>query len=107
MESRTTHCFVTLATLLLATAAAAGEFDLPALDEGKIRTAGIRKLGGNYITLYTDQPPAVEIDELPQVFDAAVPKWCAYFGIDVAKVAGWKIVGSVMQERARFEGAGL
>ena len=36
---------------LLAQCAAAGEFDLPSLDEGKIRAAGIRKLTGKYLSL--------------------------------------------------------
>jgi len=91
----------------LATVTEAGEFDLPALDEGKIRAAGIRKLTGKAIALYTDLPAAAEIDELPQVFDAAVSAWCHYFGVDAAKVAGWRVVGCVMQDMARFEGAGL
>jgi hypothetical protein len=98
---------VVLIALLLANVAGAGEFDLPPLDEGKIRVAGIRKLSGEHIVIYTDVPAAAEIDELPRVFDAAVSKWCEYFGMDPAKVADWKIVGCVMQDKARFSGAGL
>jgi hypothetical protein len=44
---------------------------------------------------------------LPAVFDLALPQWCAYFGIDPAKVADWKVVGCVMQDKERFLGAGL
>ena len=47
------------------------------------------------------------MDELPRVFDAAVPLWCEYFGVDPAKVAEWKIVGCVMKDKERFLGAGL
>ena len=47
---------------------------------GKSVRAGIRKLEGKHITLYTDLPAAREVDELPRVFDAAVPLWCDYFG---------------------------
>jgi len=93
--------------LLLANVAAASEFDLPALDEGKIRAAGIRKLAGKTIALYTDLPVGAEVEELPRVFDAAVAAWCQYFAVDAAKVAGWRIVGCVIGDRARFEGAGL
>jgi hypothetical protein len=93
----------------LARQAAAQEFNLPPVEEGKVAAAGIRKLEGKHLTLYTDLPadagPAV--DELPQVFDAAVPLWCEYFGVDPAKVASWKIVGSVMKDKERFLGAGL
>ena len=83
------------------------EFDLPRVDDGRIRAAGIRRLEGKHITLYTDLPAAKEVDELPRVFDAAVPLWCAYFGIDPAKAAQWKLVGSVMKEKEPFVAAGL
>jgi hypothetical protein len=99
-----------LAAGLLLWAAETGlceDFRLPVLDEGKIAAAGIRKLAGRHIALYTDLPAAAEIDELPRVFDAAVPQWCAYFGVDPATLTTWKIVGCVIQEKARFQGAGL
>lgn len=96
-----------LSALALASSASAAGFDLPVLDEGKIRTAGIRKLDGKHLALYTDLPAAAEIDELPKVFDAAVPLWCEYFGVEAATVSGWKVIGCVMQEKARFSGAGL
>jgi hypothetical protein len=87
--------------------AKATQFDLPTLDEGKIAAAGIRKLTGKYLVLYTDVPAEKEVDELPQVFEAAVPLWCAYFGIEPASVADWKIVGSVMRDKEPFLGADL
>ena len=83
------------------------EFDLPPLDDGKIAAAGIRKLEGNHIVIYTDLPSANAVDDLPQVFDAAVPLWCGYFGVEPAKVEQWKLVGSVMKDKDRFAGAGL
>lgn len=95
------------AAWMLGSVVVAGEFDLPVLDEGKIRAAGIRRLDGVYLTLFTDLPAGAEIDELPRVFDAAVPQWCDYFGINSTQIAGWKIVGCVMQDRARFNGAAL
>jgi hypothetical protein len=88
--------------------AAAAEFNLPAIDEGKIAAAGIRKLTGKHITLYTDLPVGnAAVDELPGVFDLAVPQWCVYFGVDSAKIADWKVVGCVMKDKERFLGAGL
>ena len=41
------------------------------------------------------------------MFDAAVPLWCDYFGVDPAQVADWKLVGRVMKDKERFVGAGL
>ena len=90
----------------MAARAAAEEFDLPAIDDAKAAAAGIRKLAGKHITIYTDLP-AGEVDELPAVFDAAVPLWCAYFGVDPAKAADWKLIGHVMRDKERFAGTGL
>src|SRR5262245_36984911 len=91
---------------LVATARAT-EFDLPKLDEGKIAAAGIRRLEGQHLVLYTDLPAANDVDELPRVFDAAVPLWCDYFAIEPSKLADWKLVASVMKDKERFVGAGL
>jgi hypothetical protein len=92
----------------LARQAAAAEFNLPTVDEGKVAAAGIRKLTGKHITLYTDLPAGnAAVEELPAVFDAALPLWCEYFRVDPAKVADWKLVGCVMKDKERFLGAGL
>jgi hypothetical protein len=91
---------------LVATARAT-EFDLPKLEEGKIAAAGIRRLEGQHLVLYTDLPTANDVDELPRVFDAAVPLWCSYFAIEPSKLADWKLVASVMKDKERFVGAGL
>jgi hypothetical protein len=91
----------------LAEAAKKAEFNLPALEEGKIAAAGIRTLGGRHITLYTDLPPGAEIDEMPAVFDAAVPLWARQFNVPEATVADWRLVGSVIRDKERFVGAGL
>lgn len=82
-------------------------FNLPKIEEGKVAAAGIRRLEGKHIHLYTDLPAGDAVDELPRVFDAAVPLWCEYFGIDPAKLAAWKIVGCVIKDKERFLGAGL
>jgi hypothetical protein len=82
------------------------EFDLPAIDDERVAAAGIRKLSGKHLTIYTDLP-AAEAGNLPALFDAAIPRWCEYFGVDAAKLADWKIVGHVMQDKERFVQAGL
>jgi hypothetical protein len=90
---------------------AADEFDLPEIDEAKAAAAGIRKVEGKHITIYTDVPDegkiGEEVRELTKVFDAAVPLYADYFQIDRAKIAGWKVVGYLIQDKERFQGAGL
>jgi hypothetical protein len=87
---------------------AAQENALPQFDDGKIAVAGIRKLAGQHLTLYTDVPETVEdLKTLPALFDAAVIEWGKYFEVDQAKLADWKMVGCIMQSKERFQGAGL
>jgi hypothetical protein len=81
--------------------------DLPRIDEEAVKAAGLHKLGGQHITIYTDLPAGAEIDELSRVFDAAVPLWCEYFSIPKEKASDWKLAASVMKDRNRFMTAGL
>ncbi len=74
---------------------------------GKVRAAGIRTIQGKYLTLYTDLPSSPAIDELPAVFDAAVPQWAAYFATPPDKVAAFKMSGFLMKDKNRFQAAGL
>ena len=67
----------------LAAVAKQTEFELPSLDEERVAAAGLRKLEGNHLTLYTDLPPSPEVDELPHVFDEAVPLWRIYFAANI------------------------
>ncbi len=78
----------------------------PQINEQRLATAGIRKISGRHVTLYTDLP-AGDVDELPKVFDAAVPLWCEYFGVKQSDVADWQPVGFVMRDKERFVGTGL
>lgn len=91
----------------LANLAAANDWGLPSLDSDRIRAAGIRRLEGRHVTIYTDLPPAPGIEDLPQAFDAAVPLWCDYFHVDPAHVQDWKTIASVMKDRESFIAAGL
>ncbi len=80
---------------------------LPQIDEERVAAAGIRKLTGKHLTLYTDLPEAPAIEELPQVFDAAVPQWSAYFGVNAAAAESWRQIGYLMQDKTRFVTARL
>jgi hypothetical protein len=77
------------------------------IDDTRAAVAGIRKLTGEHLTLYTDVPIGPKVDELPKMFDLAVPQWCAYFGVDPANAASWHITGFVMQDKTRFQATGL
>lgn len=77
------------------------------INETLVASAGIRKLDGQHITLYTDLPSDDHVDELPQVFDQAVPHWRQYFALDQSKLAEWKIIGYVIQDREKFRAVGL
>ena len=77
------------------------------IDDAKAAVAGIRKLPGKHLTLYTDVLPSPEVDELPDVFDAAVLKWCEYFEIDLADAADWHMTGFLIEQKLRFHGADM
>lgn len=77
------------------------------IDENKAAAAGIRKIAGKHVTVYTDLPAAAAIDELPQIFELAIPQWCDYFGVPIAKTADWKLRAYVMSRKERFQGSGL
>lgn len=78
-----------------------------AVTDAELAAAGIRKLAGEHITLYTDLPEKPEIDGLPGLFDQAFPQWCAYFGIDAKRFAAWRVAGCVMKDKQAFVRLGL
>jgi hypothetical protein len=77
------------------------------VDAAQLESRGIRTLASKHLILVTDVPSSPEIDRLPAVFDAAVPQWAAYFGIDLAKTANWKARAYLIADRRRFEALGL
>ena len=89
-----------LVSILLAPSAAA------AVDDARTAAAGIRKVPGRRLTLYTDLSGR-NIDELPAVFEQAFPLWCAYFGVKQSDHSGWHMTGFLMKDKARFAQAGL
>ena len=80
---------------------------LPVIDEERATAHGVRKIVGERLTLYTDLPQAPAIEELPQLFAAAIPQWSRYFAIDGAHVEDWQMVGYLMKDKERFSKAGL
>jgi hypothetical protein len=81
--------------------------DAIAIDDTRAAVAGIRKVTGKHLTLYTDLPIGAKADDLPTMFDLAVPQWCAYFGLDATRAAQWHVTGFLMQDKGRFQAAGL
>ena len=47
------------------------------------------------------------MDALPGYFDQAFGQWCAYFGVDPAAHADWRVRACLMRSRERFAAAGL
>ena len=62
---------------------------------------------GKHLVLYTDLPSSPAIDELPLVFDLAVPQWSAYFSVADPQSGPWKVAGYLIQDKERFRRAGL
>ncbi|MDP6443929.1 MAG: hypothetical protein QF805_09080 [Pirellulaceae bacterium] len=79
----------------------------PPIEDERAKAAGIRRLDGKHIVVYTDLPAKAAVDELPRAFDLAVPQWCRYFGVDVDSAKDWKVTGYVMDNRQRFRATGL
>ncbi len=78
------------------------QLGIQVFSDEKLAAAGIRKIEGKHLILYTDLPPAPDVDELPKVFALAIPQWCEYFGVDPARVAKWQMTGFIMKDKARF-----
>lgn len=75
--------------------------------EDQLTALGIRKLESEHLTLYTDVPASAPLDELPRMFDQAVPQWAKFFQIDADRVTRWRLTGHLIKDKARFAQAGL
>src|SRR5688572_23462637 len=69
------------------------------VDADRAAAAGIREVTGRHLRLWTDVSPSPAVDELPKVFDAAVPQWAAYFGVPASKVRDWQVQGFLIRDR--------
>ena len=72
------------------------------VDSSRAAAAGIREIAGQHLRLWTDVPSDPAVDELPRVFDEAVPHWAEYFGIPRAKWQDWQVQGFLIRDRTRF-----
>ncbi len=77
------------------------------IDDARVATAGIRKLASQHLTLYTDLVEQAAVDELPEIFDLAVPQWASYFEVDLDQLADWHMTCFLIEDRPRFESVGL
>ncbi|MEZ6072499.1 MAG: hypothetical protein R3C10_20110 [Pirellulales bacterium] len=86
-------------------AAALSTEPVTAIDDDRLATQRIRRLDGRHLTLLTDLPSSEPVNTLVDVFDAAYPLWCEYFQVEAD--TEWRMFGCVMNDRQRFERAGL
>jgi hypothetical protein len=77
------------------------------VNDDRTRAAGIRKLTGKHLVLYTNARTSPDVDTLPEVFDLAVPQWAAYFGVKDEQLRNWQAQGFLIQEREPFDALGL
>jgi hypothetical protein len=77
------------------------------VDDAGAASAGVRKLAGKRLTLYTDLPADPEVECLPAVFDQAFAQYCRYFGIEPQTLPDWNMTGFVIKDRALFRRLGL
>ena len=71
-------------------------------DDETLKAAGIRKLTSNHLTLYTDLPSSPDVDQLPKVFDAAIPLWAKFFEVAPSEFDDWKVTACAIQNKQRF-----
>lgn len=82
-------------------------FPKPQINQQRVEAAGIRKLAGKHLVLYTDLPSTAEIDGLCGLADQAYPQWCEYFQVDATEQPDWQMIGYLAKDKQRFEAAGL
>jgi hypothetical protein len=82
-------------------------FPQPEMNAALCQARGIRKLESKHLILYTDIPTSPAIEELPHLFDTALPQWCKYFHIPETRLEKWKMLGVLAQNREKFLNTGL
>ncbi|MFN5469127.1 MAG: hypothetical protein ACK5ZC_18225 [Pirellulaceae bacterium] len=73
----------------------------------RIRQAGLREVNSAHLRMITDLPPDPEIDELPEIFDQAIPQWFDGFAITPAPLPKEKLKLLLFRDRAKMEQMGL
>jgi len=102
------YAIVFLIALTFRASVVVAEPSVPASDERSTRetqaeSGGIRKITSKYLILCTDVPSSPEVDRLPAIFDAAVPLWADYFGVDLEKASHWQARAYLVGDSRRFE----
>ena len=72
--------------------------------------AGLSVYAGKHLILFSDIRDTDKAYDLVRSYDAAVPQWCEYFGVDLERTKGWKLRVFLIQEpnqTKRFEQAKL
>jgi len=77
------------------------------VDVRRAAAAGVRLIESKHLRLFTDLPSSPAIDELPRVFDEAVPLWAEHFGIPLSRANNWRVQGFLVDDRERFESLDL
>lgn len=81
-----------------------------AIDPDRVTAAGIERLKGKHVDLYTDVRDKSVTEDLVRVFDAAIPLWCDYFEVDPERTAPYRLSAIVIadqNETGAFRKAGL
>jgi hypothetical protein len=50
-------------------------------------------------------PANEDIQDLPKIFELAIPHWCEYFNVAPEKMAAWKVSVCLIQDRKKFAAA--
>lgn len=102
VDNQTIVVFALVATLLCCDAS-------PAQNAADLQALGIRKISGKHIDLFTDIRGNPSVDELPTVFDEAVPQLEKYFALPSGALDQWRVRASIMKKEnaEAFSKAGL
>jgi len=103
-QLQSVRCSISLAVVLAATVSIANaQLTEPTNEEG----LPFRRVEGKHLTIVTDLPSSPTVDELPKVFDAAVPQWCEYFEVPEQTISDWHLTGYLIVSKERFKQANL
>lgn len=64
------------------------------------------RIAGSQIELITDLPGSQSLEELPVVFEQALPLWADYFDLPIERLLAWRMKGFVVRSEERFRRSG-
>ena len=62
---------------------------------------------GMHLRLTSDVADQASLEDFVSAFDAAVPQWCAFWGVPVDRVKSWRIDGYLMRDQDTFRTSGV